>query len=446
MSLLANGNIKSADRKEGRLTEDPEPIGRLNWLIHLIHVRGDAVSCKDLIRNEIDASQGKNEFAHYKKAIILREEGKVQESLEAFQICHKLDMEDVDNLKEIGKCLFMLRRYRLALEAYSEAEKVASKSDWEIYHKIAECYMQLNDINMAKENANKAIKLSHQENVFSLFIQILCAEGNFNGAIDVCNKAVASCPDSVNVLTKSGLLYLKVGINQHAFERLSSALALDPLNPRALLGIGCITQNHAEYDVALSKYKIAVQSDTESVALWNNIGLCFYSKQKYIAAVTCLKRALWLSPMNWKVLLNLGLLHLATSQPASAFNFLCSAVNLRPDLGLPFMILACALLELNDTENALRAMRQAIALNGDEPLILANTCLCLLLAGHREAAKEIMNQIKENEEINNSELNALLKNLDITLDGDEHTELLVTNSGNEIIDSTENFDGDEDLV
>lgn len=42
-------------------------------------------------------------------------------------------------------------------------------------------------------------------------------------------------------------------------------------------------QMHEEYDVALSKYKIAVQTEPASVALWNNIGMCFYSKQKYVA-------------------------------------------------------------------------------------------------------------------------------------------------------------------
>lgn len=44
------------------------------------------------------------------------------------------------------------------------------------------------------------------------------------------------------MLTESGLLFLKVGQTQHAFERLSSALALDSAYPKALLGIGYITQ------------------------------------------------------------------------------------------------------------------------------------------------------------------------------------------------------------
>lgn len=45
----------------------------------------------------------------------------------------------------------------------------------------------------------------------------------------------------------------------------------------------CILQNHREYDVALSKYKVAAQTTPESSVLWNNIGMCLYGKQKYVA-------------------------------------------------------------------------------------------------------------------------------------------------------------------
>lgn len=45
-------------------------------------------------------------------------------------------------------------------------------------------------------------------------------------------------------------------------------------------------QNHQEYDVALSKYKVTAQSIPESHALWNNVGMCFYGKQKFVAVST----------------------------------------------------------------------------------------------------------------------------------------------------------------
>ena len=38
-----------------------------------------------------------------------------------------------------------------------------------------------------------------------------------------------------------------------------------------------------EYDTALSKYRLASQSIPESWSLWNNIGMCFYGKQKFVA-------------------------------------------------------------------------------------------------------------------------------------------------------------------
>jgi len=45
-------------------------------------------------------------------------------------------------------------------------------------------------------------------------------------------------------------------------------------------------------------------------------------------AVSCLKRAIYLRPLDWTVLYNLGLVHMATQQYASAFHFLSAALNL----------------------------------------------------------------------------------------------------------------------
>ena len=42
-------------------------------------------------------------------------------------------------------------------------------------------------------------------------------------------------------------------------------------------------QNHADFDVALTKYRIAAVNTPESPPLWNNIGMCFFGKKKYVA-------------------------------------------------------------------------------------------------------------------------------------------------------------------
>ncbi|KAJ8925989.1 hypothetical protein NQ315_009844 [Exocentrus adspersus] len=398
--MFANGQHKNYNpdptkNKEAESIPEPAPFEKFNWLIHLQHVRGETDACKELIRKELDRCYGKHEYALHKQGIILREEGNLQESIASFQKCLKLNAGNAENFKEMGKSLYEMRRFRLSLEAYLEAERVSPSPDWKIYYHLGECLLQLGETERAKDYAQKAVKLSKHEMCFTLLVKILVSEGDFHSAIAVCNSGMEACPDSVNMLTESGLLFLKMGQNQQAFERLSSALALKPAHVKALLGVGCITQMHEEHDVALSKYKLAIHYDPDSAALWNNIGMCFYSKQKYIAAISCLKRALWVSPLNWKTLFNLALAHLATLQAASAFNFACATVNLRPDVADCFALLASCLMELQDPENAVKALRRAMELAPGDVVYIVNAAVCCEAAGFDHEAVQMLNKLKE---------------------------------------------------
>ncbi|CAG9863985.1 unnamed protein product [Phyllotreta striolata] len=391
--MISNGHVISSktDPKNIQKTSDEfSSLKKYNWLMHLQHVTGRLQDCKSLISSEIERSKGKNEFALYKQGEILREEGKFQESLESFQSCLRLHPGNAGYLKEIGKCLYDMQRFKLSMEAYLEAEKASPNPDWQNYFYLGQCLLKLGDVNKASEYAQKAVQAGKQEACYELLIKILIMQGDYKNAVTVSNSAIEFCPDSVGMLTESGLLFLKLGQSEHAFERLSSALALEPSSTKALLAIGCIMQQHEDYDVALSKYKTAIHYRPDSMALWNNIGVCFYAKRKYVAAISCLKRALWLEPLNWKVLFNLGLCHLATVQPASAFNYSCAAVNLRPDLADPFTVLGVALLELQDPENAVKAFRMALGISSEDVYLVVNMALCCSLIGLNEEAAGLM--------------------------------------------------------
>lgn len=72
------------------------------------------------------------------------------------------------------------------------------------------------------------------------------------------------------------------------------------------------------------------------VVLFSLCFFCLFLSQ----AISCLKRANYLSPFDWKVLYNLGLVHLTMQQYASAFHFLSAAINLNPRMGELYMLLA----------------------------------------------------------------------------------------------------------
>lgn len=139
---------------------------------------------------------------------------------------------------------------------------------------------------------------------------------------------------------------------------------------QAILAAGSMMQTHGDFDVALTKYRIVACAVPESPPLWNNIGMCFFGKKKYVAvsvssfswfvfitgsasfpslspsacsllqAISCLKRANYLAPFDWKILYNLGLVHLTMQQYASAFHFLSAAINFQPKMGELYMLLA----------------------------------------------------------------------------------------------------------
>jgi Bardet-Biedl syndrome 4 protein len=74
---------------------------------------------------------------------------------------------------------------------------------------------------------------------------------------------------------------------------------------------------------------VAVAGCPNNAFLWNNVGLAFFGKQKLVAAVSCLKQAVYLAPFEASINYNLGVVHLHTEQYASAFHYFSAAINLQ---------------------------------------------------------------------------------------------------------------------
>jgi Bardet-Biedl syndrome 4 protein len=133
-----------------------------------------------------------------------------------------------------------------------------------------------------------------------------------------------------------------------------------------------VIQKHGDADVALSKYRIVYGRKPECAQVWNNIGMCFFSKKKFVAAVSCLKRANYLAPFELYVLYNLALVHLYLQQNASAAIFLQSAIRINRKHAASYALLGVALSKLHDPENALRAYSYSLKLDPTDPMALLN--------------------------------------------------------------------------
>jgi hypothetical protein len=57
-----------------------------NWQIHLLYIRQDYKECLRVIDQQLQECHGESEYALYAKALILRQQGQILQSLKHFQM------------------------------------------------------------------------------------------------------------------------------------------------------------------------------------------------------------------------------------------------------------------------------------------------------------------------------------------------------------------------
>ncbi|KAF0980452.1 hypothetical protein FDP41_013666 [Naegleria fowleri] len=337
---------------------------RKNWLIHVLYTRQDIDECLQVIDEQMKACEGRCEFALYVKGLIKRQQGDIAQSLQLFQQACILNPMNPQNIKQVGKSLYLLGKFKEAIEIYDEAKKI-SPQDWEIYHNKGLCHANLGEFEKAEDCYQRANSIHRHDITFIELGKIFTIQERYEEAIDIYLEALDFSPENPELLSTVGLLYLRIGDNLKAFDYLGNSLSHDPSNPKTILATGSIIQDHGEMDVALSKYRIAAKKNPNSAQLWNNIGMCFFGKLDYVTSIACLKRALYLAPFEWIISYNLGLVHLNTKQYASAFHYFSTSINLNPNFASTYMYLGITLNRLDDFENACSAYEKAIEMESD---------------------------------------------------------------------------------
>lgn len=257
-----------------------------------------------------------------------------------------------------------------------------------MWHSKAMCYTFLQQVELAISCFETANKIQPRERTFIELGNLYKREGQPEEALNVILDGLDAFPQSPELLTFAGLLQLQLDNSTEAFLHLGNALTYDPRNPTAILGAGSIIQTNSDHDVALTKYRVAMAQTPHCAELWNNVGLCFLGKGKFVGAAASLKRAAYLSPFDARICYNLGLCHLHLEQPASAFHYFSAGINLYAQknekgqtpgaaAGSPgaagtgsssaealcYAFMAVALGKLEDYENSFAAYARAVELN-----------------------------------------------------------------------------------
>ena len=351
----------------------------------LLYIRHEHEEALRLIEEVIRDSNNRNDFASYVKGLIFRSSGKIHDALELFRWSQRLNPFSIDCLKQVGRSLYLLGKARPAIEIYEQALKL-NPDDWEVWHSKGLCHINRSEFDDAVDCFRGANLIQKHDVTFSSLADVYIRQENFKAAIDVYLEALEFAPENPELLTTLGLLYLRLSENYKAFQYLGNSLTLDPKNCKALLATGSIIQDRSDHDASLLKYRIIAVQQPNSAQLWNNIAMCFFGKQKYVAAIACLKRALYLDPFEWIVAYNLGIVHLNTQQYCSAFIHFTTAINLNPYFAASYMYLGLTLSHLGDNDNACAAYEKAMSIEEDF-LVCLNYSISLHNIGRVDEAR-----------------------------------------------------------
>ena len=269
----------------------------------------------------------------------------------------------MDNLKQVARSLYLLGKHKAASDVYDEAAKIAAEEDWEIYHNKGLCFAYMRRYDDSVNCFRHANDIAKHDTTYRQLGRVHTLREDYRAAAETYHEALEFSPDSAEILTALGLLYLRMGENYRAFDYLGNSLTHDPKDAKTILAAGSIIQDHEDVDVALVKYRVAAQKTPDSPQLWNNVGMCFFGKKRYIANIACLKRRCtwtrssgsWRTTWGW----------CTCARAARERLFFSACANLKPDFASCYAYLAVTLARLDDFDNACAAYEKAISMEKD---------------------------------------------------------------------------------
>ena len=222
--------------------------------------------------------------------------GEIQESMQLFQAA-RASIRRTCNLKQVGRSF-------TCQQGSTDVRRGAATWDrrQEIRHGTA-CNMYLKQYETAADCFRRANAVQRHDTTYMQLGKVFTLQEDYRGAIDVYLEALEFSPENPELLTTLGLIYPRLGENDKVST--SGNCPHDPKNPKTILAAGrsskCCSaacrsppmpsraararaQDHSDMDVALVKHRVAAVQTPNSAQLWNNIGMCFFGKQRCVAS------------------------------------------------------------------------------------------------------------------------------------------------------------------
>ncbi|MBI4379081.1 MAG: tetratricopeptide repeat protein [Nitrospinae bacterium] len=302
--------------------------------IELLRMLRDNENLKDIpflmITAEVEASQilqaAETEVDGYiiKPFIAKTLEEKITNILEK-----RLNPAEVDKLMNNAMKYSENREYQKAIFIYEEALKLNPKSA-RIRHAIGQMYEKMGMDEKALNYYEDAFKNNPQYiKVHQSMGDLYLKKGDTGKAIEAIEKAVHISPNNPHRQAQLGKIYLSKGDIEKAGKAFKTAIKVDPKNAELQTDIGEAYLQSGLDEMAAEAFKGSL-TVTESVHVYNRLGIALRRKGKYLEAIEEYKKALRLDPDDEAVHYNMGRAYIEADMKSEAISSFKKALQIDP--------------------------------------------------------------------------------------------------------------------
>ncbi len=186
-----------------------------------------------------------------------------------------------------------------------------------------------------------------------------------------CARALSACALAA-IVALAVSAWRQAGHWRDSVSLFEHTLASIPRNPKIRYNLGNEYRARGDLDAAIRHYRIALETDTESVDTRINLGNALREQGQHEAAIEVFEAALGREPRNAKALNSLATVLRATGDVDSAIRRLREAIDADPDYSLAHYNLANALQARGAFEEAVFHYLTALNANPRDPRIANN--------------------------------------------------------------------------
>jgi tetratricopeptide (TPR) repeat protein len=229
-----------------------------------------------------------------------------EEAVQLLETAYDRRPNDMPLLFSLGQAQYHAGDYEAAIEHLNDYTARKTK-DGEAWLLLGKSYSALKKSKNAAKAFDMAQKYGSQDdaisdklnNAISKFgkqASELTQNGNYQGAIEILEKAIEEHSEEASLYFNLGLNYMEVGNYKKARKAFTKTIDLDASHAKAYQGLGLIYYEKGEFSMAAAYYQATIDAGKFDEYVYYKLGSCLYKLKRVEEAVVAYEEAVKINP------------------------------------------------------------------------------------------------------------------------------------------------------